>query len=73
MSMDCGPHGTVRLAQASRTFVIASEAVSIPACDARIVLTVDGERYERPVQLVDGFRASSREAMVLSDDGVSPF
>jgi hypothetical protein len=53
--------------------VIATTAANIPACDARIVLTVDGHRHERPVHLVNGMTPTSREAMILSRDGVSPF
>jgi hypothetical protein len=71
--IDCGCHGKVPLSQASETFVIASAPTVLPACQARIILSVDGFLYERPVQLVDGFSANSREARVLSDVDVSPF
>lgn len=71
--MDCGPHGEVPLSQVSSTFVIAATPASIPACRARIILTVDGQRFERAVQLVNGLSPDCREAMVLSHDAVSPF
>ena len=71
--MDCGEHGKVQLSQAADTFVIATNAVSIPPCDARIVITVDGYQFVRPVQLVNGMAAPAREAMLLSQDSVSPF
>ena len=71
--LDCGPHGVVPLSQASSTFVIAATATTVPPCAAMIVLTVDGRRYERPVELVNGMSEVDREAMVLSHDGVSPF
>ncbi len=63
----------IPLSHASSTFVIAWEAVDLPAGDAEIVFTVDDERYERPVRLVNGMSRGNREAMVLSRDGVSPF
>jgi hypothetical protein len=71
--LDCGHHGKVQLTHASATFVIAAVAVCLPACLATIILTVDGQKYERPVKLVGGMSPNSREAMVLSDDHISPF
>ena len=71
--LDCGELGIVPLSQASSTFVIAAEAVSLPICEARIIMTIDGERYERRVQLINGMSSTCREAMVLAHDGVSPF
>ena len=73
LAMDCGPHGTIRLSQADNTFVIASESASVPPCDARIILTVDGQRYERSVQLISGLSPNSKKATVLASDDVSPF
>jgi hypothetical protein len=68
--IDCGCHGKVQLSQASERFVIAATPTVIPPCEARIILSIDGFLYERPVQLVDGFSASSREAAVLSPENV---
>ena len=63
----------IPLSHASSTFVIAKAPEDLPAGDAEIVFTVDGERYERRVQLVDGMSVKRREAMVLSCDAISPF
>ena len=71
--LERGPQGRVRLSQASETFVIAAEPTVLPAGPAKIVVDIDGFRYERPVQLVDGFRADTREATVYTDDEVLPF
>ena len=69
--MDCGPFGTVRLAHASSQFVIADRAVDLPACDASIIVTIDGRSYRRPIRLVNGMSAVWREAAVESRDPVT--
>lgn len=71
--IECGEFACVPLSQASSTFVIAAAPVQMPACEARIIVTVDGRRYERRVHLINGMSPDNREAMVLSLDGVSPF
>ena len=71
--MDCGDHGTVPLAHAASTFVIAAAPANVPACSAKIVLVVDGDRIERPVRLVGGMSPETREAMVSSEDAFAPF
>ena len=63
--MDCGPYGAIPLSQASYGFVIAATARDLPACIARIILTVDGRKYERTVRLVNGLASASRQAAVL--------
>jgi hypothetical protein len=71
--MDCGEHGKVPLAHASSTFVIAATPSSVPACSAKIILVVDGERIERPVRLPNGMSADAKEAAISSQDAVAPF
>jgi hypothetical protein len=73
MWLDCGPHGTVPLSHVSSTFVITAAPVSIPKCDARILLAVDGQRFDRHVTLPDGVSPDSREVPVWSRDTVAPF
>lgn len=73
MWLDCGALGRISLSHVSSTFVVAAEAANIPACDARIILTVDGQQFVRPIKLVQGLSQSCRESMILSRDGVSPF
>ena len=73
LRMDCGPYGEFALSQACSTFVISATPVSVPPCVARIILIVDGQRFDRPVQLVKGLSPDCREALVLSHDAVSPF
>jgi hypothetical protein len=72
MWMMCGDQ-RIPLSHTSSTFVIARTSVDLPACDARIVYTIDDARYERDVVLVNGMTRASREGMVLSRDHVSPF
>jgi len=69
----CDDQMLIPLSHASSTFVIAKNAIDYPACNAHIVFTIDEERFERPVRLVDGMKKESREAMVLSRDEISPF
>jgi hypothetical protein len=71
MWMDCGPHGTIPLAQISATFIISALPVELPACSARLVLIVDGKVLERRVRLVNGMHGT--EAMICSDDDIAPF
>jgi hypothetical protein len=68
----CGDR-RIKLSHASSTFVVAAEAVNLPACDAQIEMTIDGDRYERPVSLPGGLSAERREATVFDRDGVAPF
>jgi hypothetical protein len=58
----------IQLSHASSTFVIAKEATDLPPGNAQIICTIDGERFERPVHLVNGMTSKCREAMVLSRD-----
>jgi hypothetical protein len=62
----------IQLSHASSTFVIAKEATDLPPGNAQIICTIDGERFERPVHLVNGMTRECREAMVLSR-GPIPF
>jgi hypothetical protein len=70
--LDCGAHGTVPLTHAAPTFVIAAIEASFPECMARVIVSIDGRRSERSVQLVNGMSPPNREAMILSHDGISP-
>jgi hypothetical protein len=71
--LDCGDHGSVPLSQAAPTFVVATESVSLPACDARLVMVVDGNRSENAVRLVSGMDRGNRKAVICLDDSVPPF
>lgn len=62
----------IPLTHASSTFVIAKEAIDLPAGDAEIHFTVDDVPYSRPVSLVRGMSKNNREAMVLSRDPALP-
>jgi hypothetical protein len=64
MWLDCFAHGKVPLAQVSSSFIIAGEPVDIPPGPAKVVVTVDGTRYERLVQLVKGLSRHARHALV---------
>ena len=73
MWLDCGKHGAVPLAQAAPTFVIAAIPTFLPPCTARIVMMVDGQRFEHTVRLVDGMTEDDREAVIALDDSIPPF
>jgi len=73
MWIDCGVHGCVALTHTASTFVIAADAHELPACDAELILTIDGRRYVRPIRLVNGMTRMSRKAMILSRDAIAPF
>lgn len=68
--LDAGPHGIVPLSQAADTFVIVTTAVRLPPCRARIVLVINGERFDREVDLVRGMEG--REGKVRSVDPPIP-
>lgn len=73
MWLECGDHGRVSLSQAAPTFVVAAKPVSLPAGGARLVMIVDGQRFEHAVQLVDGMSEATRKAMICLGDSVPPF
>jgi hypothetical protein len=73
MWLECGDHGLVALSQAAPTFVIAAKPVFVPACDARLIMIVDGQRFEHSVQLVNGMTTTRREATICLDESVPPF
>lgn len=58
----------IPLSHSSSTFVIAKTPIDLPAGDAEIIFSVDGEEYKRPVVLVTGMSTRRRETMVLSRD-----
>jgi hypothetical protein len=58
MWLECDQLGPVPLSQVAPTFVIATTPVALPACNARIVLLVDGQKFERAVRLVNGMEAT---------------
>jgi hypothetical protein len=66
-------HQRVPLTHTSSTFVIAREASELPAGDAQIIFEIDDTPYVRDVTLVQGMKSPSREAMVVSRDGIAPF
>ena len=66
ISIDCGPHGVVPLAHASRDFVIAAKPATIPPCGAKIILLIDAHRIERPVRLISGMSPDRPEAEVAA-------
>ena len=70
--MECDGFDVIPLRQASPNFIIAFEAQHLPACNANIVVTVDGRRFVRPV-FMNGMTPESAEATVFSRDRVSPF
>jgi hypothetical protein len=73
MWLECGDHGRVSLSQAAPTFVVAAQPISLPAGGARLVMIVDGQRFEHSVRLVDGMDEGTRKAMISLDDSVPPF
>ena len=72
MWLSCGDR-RISLSHTSSTYVIAKEPADLPPCDADIVFTIDGTRYERPIKLINGMTSSSREAAVASRDHIAPF
>jgi len=62
----------VPLSHTSATFIVAWEPIDLPPGEADIVLTIDEERFERPITLPNGISKTSREAAVLGrDDAVA--
>ena len=63
----------IKLSHASSTFVVAAEAVNVPAGEAQIEMVIDGDRFERPVSLPGGLSPDNREATVFDRDSIAPF
>jgi hypothetical protein len=62
----------IPLRQAAPTFVIPFEAGYLPKCDAVVVVSVDGKRFERPVR-VSGMKPTWTKASIHARDNVAPF
>jgi hypothetical protein len=68
----CGER-RIKLSHAGDTFVVPAETVNLPAGDAHIELTVDGNRFERAVSLRGGQSYEHREIPVSDREPVAPF
>ena len=62
----------IPLRQAAPTFVIPFEASYLPKCDAVVVVSVDGKRFERPVRM-GGMKPTWTKASVRARDSIAPF
>jgi len=71
MWLDC-EGSRIPLAQAGSTFVVPKTSRDMPACEANLVVCVDGKEHSRRVTLVRGMSSNERQAMILSVDDV-PF
>lgn len=66
--LEC-PYGRVPLSQTASTFVFAAKPVSIPPCDGKIIVSIDGKQHSRPVRLPQGISPSDpHSAVVAADD-----
>ena len=70
--MLCGGR-RIPLSHTSADFVIAWEAVDLPAGEAEILFTIDGTEYRREIHLDQGMSTSNRQAPVSARDSVAPF
>lgn len=52
------------LAGVGPTFFVSREPLNIPACDAEIRMTVDGDAFVWPVRLPHGARSDQRETAI---------
>ena len=68
----CGKR-RIRLSHAADTFVIAADAVDLPAGDAHIELVVDGNRFDRRVRVPGGLPRECREIPIFDREPVAPF
>jgi len=68
----CGDR-RIRLSHASSQFVVAVEAVDLPAGEARIEFTIDGAHFAREVTLPGGMSADRREIAVSDRNCPAPF
>lgn len=51
---------TLKLAQIAPDFVILAQPAELPACEAEVVMHVDGKQRRWPVNLPDGIASHSR-------------
>jgi hypothetical protein len=63
----------IPLSHTASTFVIARDAVDLPAGDAQLVYMVDGIRHEHDVTLPDGMRQNRPQTTVFARDSAAPF
>lgn len=73
MWLDCGEHGRMPLSRVTPKMVVAKECREIPACFAELVVTVDGRRLQKSVNLRDGFTKKRRAAVIVAIDDAAPF
>ncbi|MEX2543879.1 MAG: hypothetical protein WD316_02010 [Phycisphaeraceae bacterium] len=70
--LDC-EQGRVPLSHVGSTSVIAASPRDLPACRARVVVSVDGREFVRAVTLIDGMSRAESEARVVADEPPLPF
>lgn len=73
MWLDCGPYGTVQLARITPKSVVAKERRNIPACEAELVVTVDGQFIRHKVMLTNGFSRGRNVARIQPMNDAAPF
>jgi len=62
----------VRLSHASPDWVIAIHPRFLPACDGRVVVSVDGEEFAHDVHLVNGMSKTDTKTCVRLTE-IAPF
>jgi hypothetical protein len=73
MWLDCGPYGTVPLARITPKAIVAKDRPDIPACEAVLVVTVDGQFIRNRVMLTSGFSRGRNFARIQPMNDVVPF
>ena len=67
-------HGHVPLSHVASESIIAAAPRELPAqCHGRVVVSVDGREFVRPVMLVDGMSVARPEARVVALKDGLPF
>jgi hypothetical protein len=70
MWLDCGEHGRIDLSRVTPSSVVAKVVRDLPACEAYLVVVVDGEEMRTRVA---SYGFSNGKATVVAIDDNAPF
>lgn len=73
LRLDCGEHGMLELSSVTPESVFATATLTIPPCEADLIVIVDGQLTRTRVNLIAGYKAGERSATALPVDDIAPF
>jgi hypothetical protein len=73
MWLECGAFGRVELSRITPTLLVGKPSHDVPACDADLVITIDGRPLRSRVNLSSGFSKRRQAARFAPVTEVAPF